>query len=167
MKGKEKTIVCFITFRLIIVGIYSDLNHNGQLDDDEPGLAGVTIYLDLNDNGMLEDESDGDLSLREALELANANPGADSVSFDASLAGGLIRLVEGQLLITDALALDGGTLDITITADANGDDTLLAGTYITDVAASESAGTLSDNSRVLRISGSGSTFFCSAIASLD
>lgn len=31
-----------------------DRNGNGQYDDNEPGLPGVTVYLDLNDNGSLE-----------------------------------------------------------------------------------------------------------------
>ncbi len=36
---------------------WSDLNGNGERNDNEPGLAGVTIYLDLNDDGALgEDE---------------------------------------------------------------------------------------------------------------
>jgi hypothetical protein len=32
-----------------------DENGNGRMDDDEPGLGGVTIYLDLNRNGQLDD----------------------------------------------------------------------------------------------------------------
>ncbi|HEC83671.1 MAG: hypothetical protein DRR08_18575 [Candidatus Parabeggiatoa sp. nov. 2] len=34
---------------------WNDLNGNGVLDKDEPGMAGVTIYLDLNENGALDE----------------------------------------------------------------------------------------------------------------
>ena len=35
---------------------WSDLNGNGQRDDDEPGLAGITIYVDLNNNGRFDSD---------------------------------------------------------------------------------------------------------------
>ncbi|ELS01946.1 RHS repeat-associated core domain protein [Xenococcus sp. PCC 7305] len=39
----------------IIRGIkWNDLNGNGDRDDSEPGLAGVTVYLDSNNNGVLD-----------------------------------------------------------------------------------------------------------------
>ena len=34
--------------------VVDDLNANGQIDPDEPGIGGVTTYLDLNENGELE-----------------------------------------------------------------------------------------------------------------
>jgi len=33
---------------------WHDINGDGKIDSDEPGLAGVTIFLDLNDNGVFE-----------------------------------------------------------------------------------------------------------------
>ncbi len=54
----------------------------------------------------LVDESDGDfsagdLSLREAIEQANANPGEDTIVFDEALNGGTIVLSSGALELTD------------------------------------------------------------------
>jgi RTX calcium-binding nonapeptide repeat (4 copies) len=51
---------------------------------------------------ILEDENDGnfnaeDLSLREAIALANENEGEDSITFDSSLSGSAIALTETEL----------------------------------------------------------------------
>ncbi|MCU0874988.1 MAG: hypothetical protein MUE50_21870, partial [Pirellulaceae bacterium] len=46
-------------------------------------------------------------TLREAIEWANANPGADTIEFDARLAGTTITLTSGQLPITDNLTIIG------------------------------------------------------------
>jgi hypothetical protein len=75
----------------------------------------------------LTDESDGnysagDLSLREAMQLANANPGADTISFDAGLAGGTINLnaALGQLVISQSATVTGlGANLLTINAGGN------------------------------------------------
>ena len=82
---------------------------------------------DASVSGVLADEiaDGGGLSLREAVLLANANAGADEIVFDGALAGGLIRLVQGELLVTDALTVDGSGIGLTITGDANGDDSLI------------------------------------------
>jgi len=102
----------------------------------------------------------GDLpgSLRQAIYDANNTVGADTIEFDNAIAGGLLRLTEGQLTISDEVILVGSGSGITITADANGDDILVAGTNITDVAATLASGAtlLDDNSRVLRIIGASS-----------
>jgi len=108
---------------------------------------------------IANDGGDG-ISLREAIVASNNTAGEDSIDFDGSVFSGgaasLIRLVQGELEITESLSIDGSTAtDVTITGDANGDDVTLAGTFITNVAASfdESAANLvnllSDNSRVL------------------
>ncbi len=63
----------------------------------------------------LEDENDGDfsagdLSLREAIALANEQEGADTIAFDDSLSGGTIALNSSQkreLLIDDSLYIAG------------------------------------------------------------
>jgi hypothetical protein len=47
------------------------------------------------------------LSLRDALALANANPGPDTITFDPSLSGVPIQLSLGQLLITDPVTIQG------------------------------------------------------------
>ena len=63
----------------------------------------------------------GELTLRQAIEDANATAGADVIRFDASLLGGVVVLTQGDLEILDDLIIDGdigadGTADITIDA---------------------------------------------------
>jgi CSLREA domain-containing protein len=53
------------------------------------------------------DANDGQLTLREAIDLANAQPDADRITF----AGGTpvtIQLTQGQLAIGQDLVIDGG-----------------------------------------------------------
>jgi len=101
--------------------------------------------------------------LLAAITAANNTAGVDAVTFDAGvLTGGdsnLIRLTQGELEISDSLTIDGSSVGgVVITGDANGDDITVAGTNITDVAASFGGifGTpddlLDDNSRVLDFS---------------
>src|SRR5262249_19297510 len=71
-----------------------------------------------------EDELDpavflGDLSLREAVALANANPGPDTITFAAALSGVPIRLTLGEILITDDVTIQGLGADRTV-LDAQG-----------------------------------------------
>ena len=76
----------------------------------------------------------GNLSLREAIIQANAAAGADTITFDASLAGQTITLTGGQLTLTNDLTIDG---------DVNGDnkaDIIISG---------------NDASRVFHITGTG------------
>jgi len=75
----------------------------------------------------LSDESDsdfspGDLSLREAVELANGVTLSNVITFDASLDGGAILLSLGELSITNALTIDAATLPGGVTIDASGND---------------------------------------------
>jgi len=106
----------------------------------------------------------GDLSLREAVFLANLTPGADTIVFasgpgQAFAIDAVIRLVQSEIEITEALTIDGSTAggQVVITGDANGDDVLVSG--LTDVAASfgGTAGAaddlLDDNSRLFNITG--------------
>ena len=53
------------------------------------------------------DASSGDLSLREALELANAAVGADTILFAPSLNGSPLNFTRGELLIEDSVTIDG------------------------------------------------------------
>ena len=111
---------------------------------------------------IANDGGDG-ISLREAITASNNTNGDDSITFDGSVftggANSLIRLTQGELEITDTLAIDASAaIGVTITGDADGDDVTLPGTFITDVAASfgSVAGgandLLDDNSRVLNFS---------------
>ena len=67
----------------------------------------------------LEDENDGDfsqgdLSLREAISLANEREGADTIAFDSSLSGNIV-LSQGELVISDSVTIDGlGAENLTI-----------------------------------------------------
>ncbi|QDT30334.1 putative outer membrane protein PmpI precursor [Gimesia panareensis] len=73
----------------------------------------------------LSDEDDGDysagqLSLREAVRLANQRFGADTITFAGTLAGQMIYL-NGELLISDSLTIEGDITDqIIIDAGHNG-----------------------------------------------
>ena len=67
------------------------------------------------------DFSSGNFSLREAIEQANANPGTDSINFDATLFGTqqTITLSSGVLNITDSVSIAGPGMDL-LTIDSNG-----------------------------------------------
>ena len=77
----------------------------------------------------LDDESDvnplgdlGDVSLREALGLANGSVGADTITFATSLTEGgpaSIRLTLGEFLVSDAVTISGPGVDL-LTIDAQG-----------------------------------------------
>lgn len=54
--------------------------------------------------------NDGDLTLREAIELANANEGADTIEFTEELSGEVIVLKQGELAISDDLNIDASNL---------------------------------------------------------
>lgn len=62
------------------------------------------------------DYSPGDLSLREAINLANHTAGVDSITFAPVLADGTIRLSRGELVLTEAATIDGGGVNLTIDA---------------------------------------------------
>ena len=125
--------------------------------EDRRLLATLTVNS-LGDDTLADDSL---TTLREAISAANTDPDADTITFDADVFSGgvnscLIRLTQGELVITESLTIDASSAtDVVITGDANGDDTLIPGTFITDVAGSFSgeAGAaddlLDDNSRVL------------------
>ena len=95
------------------------------------------------------------ISLREAITAANNTDGSDTITFSSDFNGeaaDVIRLTGTLPDISESLHIDGGAQNVVITADTNGDDTLINGTFITDIPASETAGTLTDNrGRVLHI----------------
>lgn len=116
----------------------------------------VNTLVDENDNGVTIETIDlgfgittevpvlTDVSLREAIAMANDSGGADTIVFEAGLQG-LIRLTDGAIEITDDLTIDGGGL-ITVTGDGANDDVTTAG-GLTDVLASGAAA-LNNNSRI-------------------
>jgi predicted outer membrane repeat protein len=54
------------------------------------------------------------VSLREAIRMANLDPGPDTIEFEAALAGHKLDLTHGALHITDDLIIDGPAQSITI-----------------------------------------------------
>lgn len=125
----------------------------------------VTTALDELDTGStFEELSTGGLSLREAVALANASAGADTITFDGTVFTGgsasLIRLTMGEITISEEATIDGSAATgVTITGDANDDDLTFIGTDITDVASSGGE-RLADNTRVFHVSAeSGTTTF--------
>jgi len=126
-----------------------DISDLGAFEAEGLSQLVVTTLLDT------VDAFDGVVSLREAVAFANDHGGEDTITFDASL-NGTIRLdggdgpagtVGGTLTITEDLVIDGAGR-ITITGDVAGDDVTPVGD-ITDIAASETAGKLADNVRIL------------------
>ena len=94
-----------------------------DVDNSEPPTRlVVSTTEDEEDNNF----SSGNLSLREAIAIANEREGTDVITFDESLSGGTIALTETQtdprgqgtinrdLLVTDSLAISGFGTDITI-----------------------------------------------------
>lgn len=69
--------------------------------------------------------NDNEVSLREAIALANASAGADTIAFDAAVFNGnpsdIIRLTQGEIAITDTLIIQGGS-GVTISGDASAND---------------------------------------------
>ena len=92
--------------------------------------------------------SDGSISLREAITASENTPGLDTITFDAATFNGeaadVIRL-QSRLIALDSTQIDGGELGVVVTGDTLGDDTLVAGSFITDAEATTTAGTFDDN----------------------
>jgi CSLREA domain-containing protein len=116
----------------------------------------------------LADESDGDyslgdFSLREAIELANANPGADTIEFDPSLTAGgpaTILLTQGELKISNSMAIHGPGAYL-LTIDASGNDPTPDSTLDDGVTTNDG-----DGSRVLNIDDSTSALLNVEISGL-
>ena len=85
-------------------------NNNGDnpnVDPTQDTGGGTFIVTNLLDSGPG--------SLRNGINVANANPGAGTIVFDPSLSGGTIDLETGDLLITDDLTINGlGKEELTV-----------------------------------------------------
>ncbi|TWT48390.1 right-handed parallel beta-helix repeat-containing protein [Botrimarina hoheduenensis] len=78
----------------------------------------ATFVVDLatdQDNG---NTAAGDVSLREAIVLANTTPGPDTIEFAAGLSGQTLLLSGSSLPVTEALVIDGSALAERPTIDA-------------------------------------------------
>ena len=69
------------------------------------------------------DPNDGVLSLREAVNLANATTVADTIQFAASLQGSTLTLTGGELVLTRDVTIHGGGVTIDGNADPDTGDT--------------------------------------------
>jgi hypothetical protein len=74
-----------------------------------PGLVQAETFT-VNSNSDTSEEEDGDLTLREAITLANENPGPDTIDFTDDLSGAVIKLTQGELAIRDDLSIDASSL---------------------------------------------------------
>jgi predicted outer membrane repeat protein len=81
-----------------------------------PGLDLVVDVVSDENNG---DYSPGDLSLREAIGLANGSLGVDTVTFALELSSQTIKLGGAELEITDELTIDALALTSNLTIDAD------------------------------------------------
>ncbi len=109
------------------------LNGNAALTHDQRGIPFVRDSNGFVDMGAHErhvfnapivvstaiDELDGDLtsgdlSLREAITLANGSPGVNTITFAASTMGSPFRLSLGQLEIQDTLNITGNGIENTV-----------------------------------------------------
>lgn len=100
-------------------GVRTDMGAYERQSVPDPSLI-VDTAVDESDG----DYSSGDLSLREALGLANGDLGANTITFDASLAGSTIALELGQLQVTDSVTISGLGADM-LTIDAQQDSRVL------------------------------------------
>lgn len=125
----------------------------GAFELDVPSPLVVSTLNDLVDGNY----TSGNLSLREAIAFANINPAPDVITFDASLAGGTIRLVSQLPAMTGSITVDASAATgVVITGDVLQNDNLVTGSKLTDLAAT-SAANLADNVRIFTVRG-GATF---------
>src|SRR4029078_9050198 len=75
---------------------------DGTVDIGAVELQSLALVVDTQADTVDGDYSAGNLSLREAISLANANPGTDSITFAPSLSG-TITLTQGSLDVTGSL----------------------------------------------------------------
>jgi hypothetical protein len=75
----------------------------------------VGTNADSSSGGACTTPTNNDCSLREAIGLANANSGADTIQFNSNLSGQTISLTTDVLAIDEALTITGpGASDLTI-----------------------------------------------------
>ena len=99
-----------------------------RVESGRVDIGAFELSLAIPSQGLVVDTTDdvfngnyavGDLSLREAVALANANAGADTITFDAALAGQTILLDGTELNATESLTIDASPLAQNVTIDAN------------------------------------------------
>ncbi|MEX0613470.1 MAG: choice-of-anchor Q domain-containing protein, partial [Pirellulales bacterium] len=97
---------------------------NGRIDIgafEYQAPSDLNLLVDTLVDELDADYSRGDLSLREAIKLANTWSSTDTIRFDPALAGGTILLTMGDLAITDHTTIIGPASEL-LTIDASGSD---------------------------------------------
>ena len=82
-------------------------------------IVPANLVVDTLEDVVDGDLSPGDVSLREAIDLANSSPGLNTITFDASLAGGTIFLNGSELILADDVTIMGLGENL-LTLDASG-----------------------------------------------
>ena len=121
-----------------------------------------TLVVDTSSDVVDGDLTSGNLSLREALAIANINSATNTINFDATVfdqqSSDVIRLQLGQLTISGGVVIDAAEAGVVISGDVGGNDVLVAGSFLTDTFTSAANGTLADNVRVIDITAAESEF---------
>lgn len=92
--------------------------HNRAASQTATLEAHRTLVVDAIDDLVDGDVSDGRMSLREAVQLANERPGANTITFASPMSGQTITLNGSELTDTDELTIDARPLDGKITIAA-------------------------------------------------
>lgn len=111
----------------------------------------VDLAVDENDGNT----GPGDLSLREAILLANDNEEADTIQFSSAIAGETIGLTQGELLIRDDLTVRGydeNGADAAITLDGLNDTRIFR---IADLNQSHNSEVVLENLRLINADSGG------------
>jgi hypothetical protein len=105
-----------------VFGAHVDM---GPFERQPVTVPPIDLIVDTLADEMDTDFSAGDLSLREAVFIANFRVGADTITFDTSLSSGTIVLTRGELVIFDPLTIDAMGLADGLTIDASGKSRIL------------------------------------------
>lgn len=85
-------------------------------------LVGQSLVVDVIDDTVNGNVAPGDLSLREAVGLANGSSGLDTITFDPTLSGATITLFQGEMTILEDVTIDAAPLAANVIVDASGND---------------------------------------------
>jgi len=96
----------------------SDGNGSVRIDIGAYELSSPLMVVDTNTDIDDGNYGAGQLSLREAIALANARPGSDTITFAGSMSGQTILLGGSQLEITGAVTIDAAPLAQNVTVNA-------------------------------------------------
>ncbi|MCA9102782.1 MAG: hypothetical protein KDA63_16600, partial [Planctomycetales bacterium] len=85
-------------------------------------VAPLSLVVDSSDDASDGDYSTDNLTLREAIEMANGSIGPNLITFAPTLDQEVVLLRNGELLVTDETTIDATMLPSGLTIDAAGND---------------------------------------------